>query len=222
MYQAVLLDVYGTLVHEDDAVLEPICEHIAKLAQVQTPVVAELWWRLFRQANEESHGETFRLQADLSRDTLAATLRQLGVAADADQLCQAQFEFWRRPPIFSDSLPFLQQVGVPVCLVSNIDRDHLHAAMTHHDVEVAAVVTSQDARAYKPRPEPFELALKALGVMTSDVLHVGDSLTADVAGAAALGIKSAWINRSSRRLPAGPTPSHTADKLTKLLPMLQR
>ena len=221
MYRAVLLDVYGTLVHEDNAVLEPICENIARLAQVQAPVVAALWWRLFRQANEESHGETFRLQADLSRDTLAATLRQLGVAADADQLCQSQLEFWRRPPIFSDSLAFLHQVGVPVCLVSNIDRDDLLAAMTHHDVEVAAVVTSQDARAYKPRPEPFELALTALGVTTGDVLHVGDSLTADVAGAEALGIESAWINRSGRTLPAGPTPTHTANKLTELLPMLQ-
>jgi len=221
VYQAVLLDVYGTLVHEDDAVLEPICEHIAELAQVQPPVVAELWWRLFRQANEESHGETFRLQADLSRETLAATLRQLGVAADPDQLCRAQFEFWRRPPIFSDSLPFLHQVGVPVCLVSNIDRDDLDAALTHHDVEVAAVVTSQDARAYKPRPEPFELAVKALGVMPGDVLHVGDSLRADVAGASALGIESAWINRSGRPLPAGPTPTHTAHNLTELLLMLQ-
>jgi 2-haloalkanoic acid dehalogenase type II len=221
VYRAVLLDVYGTLVHEDDAVLGPICEHIAALAQVRTPVVAELWWRLFRQANEESHGETFRLQADLSRETLAATVRKLGVAADADQLCQAQFEFWRRPPIFSDSLPFLHRVGVPVCLVSNIDRDDLHAAMAHHDVEVAAVVTSQDARAYKPRPEPFELAVKALGMTTSHVLHVGDSLTADVAGAEALGIESAWINRSGRPLPAGPTPTHTANELTELLPMLQ-
>lgn len=221
MYKAVLLDVYGTLAHEDNAVLEPICEHIAKLAQVQTPVVAEVWWRLFRQATEKSHGETFRLQADVSRETLAATLRHFEVAADADQLCRAQFEFWRRPPIFSDSRTFLHEVGVPVCLVSNIDRDDLRTAMAHHDVEVAAVVTSQDARAYKPRPEPFELALKALGVTTDDVLHVGDSLTADIAGAAALGIKSAWINRSGRPLPAGPTPTHTANELTDLLPMLQ-
>ncbi|RBY76203.1 hydrolase [Blastococcus sp. TF02-09] len=221
MYRAVLLDVYGTLVHEDNAVLGPICERIGKWARVSTPVVAELWWRLFRQATEESHGEAFRLQADLSRDTLAATLRHFEVAADADRLCAAQFEFWRRPPIFSDGLAFLHRVGVPICLVSNIDRDDLHAAMGHLDVEVAAVVTSEDARAYKPRPEPFELALKALGVTTSDVLHVGDSLTADVAGAEALGIRSAWINRSGRPLPAGPAPTHTAHDLTELLSILQ-
>ena len=221
MYRSVLLDVYGTLVHEDDAVLGPICQQIAGQAQVQTSVVAELWWRLFRDATEESHGDTFRLQADLSRDTLAETLRQLEVAADVDRLCGAQFAFWRRPPIFSDSLPFLHRVGLPVCLVSNIDRDDLLAAMTHHHVDVAAVVTSQDARAYKPRFEPFELALKALGVTSSHVLHIGDSLTADVAGAEALGIKSAWLNRSGRPLPAGPAPTHTANTLTGLLPMLQ-
>lgn len=216
-----MLDVYGTLFHEDDEVLGPICEQIAEHAQVEKFVVAELWWRLFRKACEKSHGESFRLQADLSRDTLAATLRQLEVTADADRLCEPQFSFWRRPPIFADSRAFLRQVAVPVCLVSNIDRDDLHAAMSHHGVDVAAVVTSQDARAYKPRPEPFRLALESLGVMASEVLHVGDSFTADVAGAEALGIDSAWINRSGRPRSTGPTPTHTAGTLSELLPVLQ-
>ena len=105
--------------------------------------------------------------------------------------------------------------------MSNIDRDDLHAAMSHHEIDAAAVVTSQDARAYKPRPEPFRLGLESLGVMASEVLHVGDSLTADVAGAEALGIDSAWINRSGRPFSTGPTPTHTASTLSELLPLLQ-
>lgn len=221
MYQAVLLDMYGTLVHEDDAVLGPICEQVAESAQVPAQVVAELWWRLFREANQASHGGNFRLQAELSRDTLAATLRHLQVADDADRLCQAQFTFWRRPPIFSDSLSFLRQVRQPICLVSNIDRDDLKAALAYHHLKIANVITSQDARAYKPRPEPFELALRTLGLTAGEVLHVGDSLTADVAGATSMGIDSAWINRSGRPLARGPSPTHTAITLTDVLPMLQ-
>lgn len=221
MYQAVLLDVYGTLVHEDDAVLGPICERVAGLANVRAPVVADLWWRLFREASEGSYGDDFRLQADLSRETLSATLVQLEVAADVEQLCEAQVSFWCRPPIFAESLAFLRQVGLPVCLVSNIDRDDLTAAMNHHGIEVAAVVTSQDARAYKPRSEPFVLGLEALNVSATDVLHVGDSLSADIAGAETLGIDSAWINRSGRPRGAGPAPTHTAALRTELLPMLK-
>ena len=221
MYQAVLLDVYGTLVHEDDAVLGPICEQVAESAEVPSQVVAELWWRLFREANQASYGGNFRLQAELSRDTLAATMRQLEVADDADRLCRAQFAFWRRPPIFADSLTFLREVRQPICLVSNIDRDDLEAALAHHQLDMANVVTSQDARAYKPRPEPFELALEMLGLTASEVLHVGDSLSADVAGATSMGIDSAWINRSGRPPAPAPSPTHTATTLTDVLPMLQ-
>lgn len=221
MYRAISLDVYGTVVHEDDDVLTPICEQVAGLAGVDGSVVAELWWRLFCEANQLSHGEGFRRQGELNRDTLAATMLQFDVHLDAARLCEPQVAYWRQPPIYPDSLPFLHQVGLPVCLVSNIDRDDLEAAIDHHGLVVSAVVTSEDARAYKPRAEPFELALKTLGLPASEVLHVGDSLTADVAGAEALGLDTAWINRSGRRLPQGCAATFTATSLAELLVVLR-
>ncbi len=47
----------------------------------------------------------------------------------------------------------------------------------------------------KPRPEIFEAALAQLDVAPEEALHVGDSLHADVGGAAPLGIHTAWITR---------------------------
>ncbi|MBW2495439.1 MAG: HAD family hydrolase [Deltaproteobacteria bacterium] len=47
----------------------------------------------------------------------------------------------------------------------------------------------------KPRPEIFEAVLAELGVAPEEALHVGDSLSADVGGAAPLGIRTAWITR---------------------------
>jgi FMN phosphatase YigB (HAD superfamily) len=41
----------------------------------------------------------------------------------------------------------------------------------------------------------------ALGLAAHEVLHVGDSLTADVAGARAAGIRTAWINRHGHAAP---------------------
>jgi HAD superfamily hydrolase (TIGR01509 family) len=43
----------------------------------------------------------------------------------------------------------------------------------------------------KPRPEIFEHALKSLSVEPPEVLHVGDSFRADVAGAASFGMNAA-------------------------------
>lgn len=58
-----------------------------------------------------------------------------------------------------------------------------------------AVVISHDVGLRKPRREIFHAALDALGVAASEALHVGDNLEADVAGAAALGIRTAWVTR---------------------------
>lgn len=58
-----------------------------------------------------------------------------------------------------------------------------------------AVVISEDVGLRKPRPEVFRAALTQLGVDASEALHVGDRLDADVDGAAAAGIRTAWISR---------------------------
>ncbi len=58
------------------------------------------------------------------------------------------------------------------------------------------VVVVSDATGWrKPRPEIFRATLAALGVEPDETLHVGDNLKADVAGAAAVGMRTAWVTR---------------------------
>jgi putative hydrolase of the HAD superfamily len=61
-----------------------------------------------------------------------------------------------------------------------------------------AVVVSEAVGIRKPRSEIFEAVLGELDVAPEETLHVGDSLSADVGGAAALGIRTAWITRRVR------------------------
>ncbi|WP_137289572.1 HAD family hydrolase [Natronorubrum halophilum] len=57
------------------------------------------------------------------------------------------------------------------------------------------VFTEPSAGIYpKPSAAPFEYALGELGATPDAAIHVGDSLHADVAGANAMGIDSAWID----------------------------
>ena len=53
------------------------------------------------------------------------------------------------------------------------------------------------------RPELFRLALAETGLAPGEVVHIGDSLSSDVGGAAPLGISALWLNRNSRPVPAG-------------------
>ena len=50
----------------------------------------------------------------------------------------------------------------------------------------------------KPSPEIFHHTLDALGVEPGRALHVGDNPVADVAGAAAVGMKTAWLTGTNR------------------------
>ena len=68
------------------------------------------------------------------------------------------------------------------------------------------VVTAADAGAAKPRPEIFEAGLQAAEMAPHEVLHVGDDPTNDVLGAAAVGMRTVWVNPDLSPWPGGQVP----------------
>lgn len=149
-------------------------------------------------------------------------LETLTSSEDPDELLRAQFEYWREPLLFNDTQEILGRIDVPVCVVSNIDRSDLEAAIRYHGLSFDHVLTSEDVRSYKPRPELFLQALKVLGVPGNDALHVGDSLSSDVAGATAVGVPVAWLNRTGREHPTEIRPWAEVTSLTELADLLGR
>jgi HAD superfamily hydrolase (TIGR01509 family) len=91
-----------------------------------------------------------------------------------------------------------------------------------------AVVISESVGIRKPRAEIFAAVLDRLGVAPGEVMHVGDSLHADVGGAAAFGIPSVWITRRvsdpdrQLREHAGATPDFVIRDLAELPSLLDR
>jgi len=89
-----------------------------------------------------------------------------------------------------------------------------------------AVVISDAVGIRKPRSEIFAAALASVDAGPEEVLHVGDSLRDDVAGAVASGIAAAWITRrvadADRRLRehAGPKPDYVISDLADLLSLV--
>lgn len=61
-----------------------------------------------------------------------------------------------------------------------------------------SVVISEELGIRKPRDEIFHAVLDELRVEPAEVLHVGNSLAADIEGAAAVGMRSVWITRRVR------------------------
>jgi HAD superfamily hydrolase (TIGR01549 family) len=97
----------------------------------------------------------------------------------------------------------------------------LRAAGLHELLD--AIVVSADCGVRKPRAEIFRQLAASLRLEPAQILHVGDRLPADVGGASALGMRTAWLTRRvadverSRSEYRGPAPDRVIADLAELL-----
>lgn len=225
MYRALLVDFYGTLVAEDDALVARVSERVAAASSrgVSATDVRRRWHERFAELCAAAHGASFRTQREIELESLEAAARLFGAGIDTAALAEEMFAYWAAPTPLAGAAAFLRDYDGPLCIVSNIDSAELHAAIRRLGWEFEHVVTSEGCRAYKPRPEMFRSALAALGCKPSEALHMGDSLGSDVSGATRAGIDVAWVNAANRTLPDSQEhrPRHTIQSVVEVLPLLR-
>ena len=204
MIKAILIDFYGTVVHEDGEVIKKVSQEIFDTGNVKDKSeIGSYWWNAFQTGFFSAYGENFQTQRALEYQSLYKTIQYFHSTADATALSNLMFEHWIKPPIFEESKRFFEVAPIPIYVVSNIDRDDILKAIEFHGLQPTKVFTSEDAKSYKPRKELFKFALKNIGLSARQVVHVGDSLSSDIEGASAAGINAIWINRYGREVPVG-------------------
>ena len=202
--RAFFVDFYGTVVHEDGEIIKQITDIICDTGKVgDKSEVGTFWWQRFQSLFQNAYGDSFETQRVLEKKSLEDTLERFHSNADVGRLSSLMFEHWVKPPIFEESKTFFETSPIPLYIVSNIDTADVNKAIGWHGLTPAGVFTSEDARAYKPRPELFELALSSTGLKPDEVIHIGDSISSDINGAAATGIRTLWLNRCGRNVPCG-------------------
>jgi len=103
---------------------------------------------------------------------------------------------------FEDTVPLLDALekrGVAAVVVSNWST-HLRGILAHQGLlhRFASLVGSCEVGIEKPDPRIFDLALGTLDLAPDEVIHVGDSVAADVEGARASGIRPLLLDRGGR------------------------
>ncbi len=90
-----------------------------------------------------------------------------------------------------------KMAGLDVCIITDLTAQIQHRKWLKLDLGRYAryMVTSEEAGYEKPQPAIFNLALKKLGMKPEEVIMIGDSLSKDVEGANALGIRAYHIKR---------------------------
>lgn len=203
---AILLDAGGVLVFPEPAnVLPPL-----RAAGVD-PDLAALE-RAHYQAMAIQDADTLPpVQANWWRNYLRSYTAACGVPADRAELLASEMaqgirgHSWAHVGLGAmDGLRAVAALGVPMGVVSNsdgsVEGDLRRLGVCYvpgradepepDGVPMGVILDSAVVGVAKPDPGIFRLALDALGVPAGDaVLHVGDSLRYDVAGALAAGLQ---------------------------------
>ena len=147
-----------------------------------------------RRAHYESIPE---VRHDLTRARLLWLETLLEEWGYGRELAQTGFRvFWEHRnsvTLFDDVPRVLGKLGerFSIGAITNGNADVHHIGIGHH---FDFIVTPAEAGAAKPDSAIFELALDAAGAPPDSVVHVGDDPVRDIAGAAALGLRTVWMN----------------------------
>lgn len=220
MIRAVTFDAFGTLIDTGRDVLihvaRAVCmDHRPSLAPEK---LLETWDRYFFGAEQEP----FQTLEDTTDDSLARAMADFGMEGDTRPYVDMLEGMWQHAKAFPETSRVLARVdGLPRAVVSNADDAFLKGLLRKNGLSFDHVVTSESVRAYKPRPRIFEVALDRLRMRPDEVVHVGDSLTADVEGASRLGMGTVWVNRAGLvRGASDPRPDHEIADLSPLPDLL--
>jgi len=207
-YKALSFDCYGTLIDWE-----------AGIAAVLGPWAREQGLSL---GDEELLRAYSGSEAAVERDTPAAPYPDVLAAAfrrTGDKLGRPVRDQWAQRlgrsvpdwPAFPDSAAALARLArhYQLIIVSNVHRDGFAASNRQLNGDFAAIITAEDAGAYKPAPNHFRALyakLADLGLGRDDLLHVAQSLFHDHVPARREGLPSVWINRRHDRPGWGATP----------------
>jgi 2-haloacid dehalogenase len=201
-FDAVTFDVYGTLIDWEPSIVGFLSSwgrsHDVKASG------PELLMAFDRARADIQKERPAHLYPEVLRRCLDRISREYGVdALHAErELFATSPHTW---PAYSDShdgLLALQRHS-KVGALSNIDDASLASSCRKLEFRFDLIVTAERVGAYKPDWPHFRTAideLGALGIPRERILHVGQSLRADITPANKLGLKCAWINRQGREL----------------------
>jgi 2-haloacid dehalogenase len=203
--EACVFDLYGTLLDVGSAVARE-----AGAVGPRADELSTLWRR--KQLEYSWLRSLMRRHADfwqLTRDALDHSLDALGL--EAASLRERLLEAYGRLAAYPEVPPVLaalRGLGRPPAVLSNGSPAMLEQSLSAAGLTglVDPVLSVEAVGVFKPAPEAYGLATRALGLSTARIAFFSSNGW-DVHGAASFGLRAVWVNRgrqAAERLPAGP------------------
>jgi 2-haloacid dehalogenase len=190
--KAVVFDAYGTLFD---------IQSVAAVTEQAFPGYGEIVTQVWRIKQLEytwlrSLMRRYEDFAVVTRDSLAYTLRTLGLKSDAHMFERIMDKYLHLDP-YPDALATLAALrGRKLAILSNGSPDMLNALVRNRGLDrlLDATISVDAKKIFKPSPDAYSLIESTLGVAPTDVLFVSSNPW-DACGAKAFGLNVAWIER---------------------------
>ena len=159
-----------------------------------------------RQAHYRCHAEHAYDVTYIRKHWLASITTEFGYGTEmVEPAFQAFLTARNRVDLYDCALPCLRMLSSRFTLgaITNGNADLAAIGIGHY---FDFVVTPAEAGAAKPSPEIFHAALSAAGTEAACAVHVGDDPKRDILGAAAVGMRTVWVNASLAPWPGGRLP----------------
>lgn len=222
--RAVLFDLDDTLFdHERAARVALTRVHASHEAFARWPF--EAFERAHSHVLEELHVQVLsgdRTVDDAREERFRRLFAESRAPADADRVRTTAVSYReaylaaRRPVHGALAVLAALRPRVRIGIVSNnlLEEQRGKVRFCGFESFVDALVVSEVVGIAKPDPAIFAHALDALDCGPNEAVMIGDSWTADVAGARAAGIRPIWFNRARRRAPEAVAGVHEIFALT--------
>lgn len=195
--KAIIFDAFGTLFRvTSGGSAKTIMKNITDRGSIVDEQAFLKEWKNYYKTCTKA-GSDFMTERDIFISRIRMFYDRYGVdrdaTVDADGLLASAYKREVYPEV-KEVLPKLMEKHL-VLIGSNTDNDVLESVMQRNQVTVHKVYTSENLRCYKLNPDFYTQILADNGLRPEEVLFVGDSISDDVLGPKALGIKTAWLDR---------------------------
>ena len=221
MIRGIAFDLFDTLVDQNHERLPPVQLDGGRRVGATTPalhaVVTEKggvsislleFADLLRSIDRDLRVDTIDLGIELSTlDRFSALATRLG-CGDVGPLAKALTEVHMgmlqdaiSVPLHHEAILTTLAGDYSLALCSNFSHAETARAVLRgagFEKHLSCVVISEEIGVRKPRAEIFEAVASSFGFAPEEILHVGDKLQADVAGAASIGMRTCWLTRCVR------------------------
>ena len=231
--KAVVFDVFETLAYNNQQLWIEAFKDICRQQNLQVDVA--VLWREWKSFEMRFRGERLNLEEpeksppfisyeEAWHDCFLQAFSKLGLEGDPKSAARCCVLAMGHHELYPDAVEVLLRIQRrwKTGILSNADDDFLGPVLGRLGLKFDVVLSSEEARCYKPMPSLFLQVIERLGVAPHEVVYVGDNQFDDVKGAKGVGMRAVWLNRRGDiRDTTLSAPDHAISSLIELPPILE-